>query len=1235
MKLISLYIAIPIILSISVPAVSTAQFAGGTGTPASPYQIETVEQLQAMKDHLDKHFILMNDIDASATAGWNGGSGFEPIRSFNGTLDGNNFIISHLGINRPANSDIGLFGSVQGGSVINVRLNDVAIHGGSSVGAIVGYNSGVVLNSAATGSVTAGYFAGGLIGHNSGTVVNCSFIGIVKTNEIAGGLIGNNFNGLVSTSYAFADVSGHSIIGGLVGASYEGEISDCYSSGSVTGTEYSIGGLIGSNVTVVRNCYSTSYVSWLTSLSGGLIGSNSWMQNTHYSYWDTESSGHRNSYDGQRKTSAEMTNRNTFTGWDFSIDGTWIIDEGQSYPYLRWQGEPGEHNFPLTHVAPSILSGQRAGNSIMLSWNTPSIGSPVGYNIYRNGEIVNSDNPIITTEFVDEDIDEHLVYTYGVTSVYVENGSQVESISSNLFRHIPSAEFDSGDGSINAPFQIATVEQLQAMQNHTDKAFILVSDIDAASTEAWNGGEGFMPIGNYPHQFYGLLDGNGYSIKNLYINTSESGNLAGLIGYSAQIAEIKNIIMESAYIVGSSTVGSIAGRNKGTIRNCHTTGTIVGYEYYIGGLVGDNEGQILESSTAGEVIGYITDEIGSLVGGLAGGNSSVGKITESYSSANVTGKSEVGGLTGRNEGIISNSYATGNVAGFEMAGGLVGLQASSGSIYYSYATGWVTGPMDVGGLVGKDQSQTVMYSYWNTETSGQSKSKGGSGITTAAMRDDGTFLGWDFSEDGPWNIEEYSSYPFLRWQNEPGSHNYPPLFMAPVRFVAEAGDGSMMLRWQRPSISNPIGYYIYRDGFRLNPEIPLVDTLFTDYDVENHVEYRYFITAVYEDDGQYVESLPTKEENGTPNTGFAGGNGSEANPYQVESAEQLNNVRYVLSGYFQQTANIDLGDLQWMDTDGWVPIGDGDNNFKGQYDGNEYYISGLIIKPQSGAQAYFGLFGYVGNEAIIQNVGLVEVDVDGVNSVGGLAGWNAGTIRYCYTTGNVYGATGSVGGLVGTNSGSVSNSYSVARVGDGTANGGGLIGSNQAQVSYTYAGGPVDAPVYSGGLLIWNSGFEIQFSYWDRHATGQTGSAGGEGLPTTAMLQQASFFNWDFNNIWTIIEGATYPYLRNNPQEPPPAPVLTSVNDLADIPTVYSLFQNYPNPFNPSTIIRYGLPDDADVRLVVYDMLGRQVAAPVSERQHTGFHEIRFEAGHLAGGMYIYRLNAGEKVFTRKMLLVK
>jgi hypothetical protein len=56
-----------------------SQFAGGDGTPENPYQIETVEQLQAMNDHLDKHFILMNDIDASATAEWNDGAGFEPI----------------------------------------------------------------------------------------------------------------------------------------------------------------------------------------------------------------------------------------------------------------------------------------------------------------------------------------------------------------------------------------------------------------------------------------------------------------------------------------------------------------------------------------------------------------------------------------------------------------------------------------------------------------------------------------------------------------------------------------------------------------------------------------------------------------------------------------------------------------------------------------------------------------------------------------------------------------------------------------------------------------------------------------------------------------------------------------------------------------------------------------------------------------------------------------------------
>ncbi len=98
----------------------------------------------------------------------------------------------------------------------------------------------------------------------------------------------------------------------------------------------------------------------------------------------------------------------------------------------------------------------------------------------------------------------------------------------------------------------------------------------------------------------------------------------------------------------------------------------------------------------------------------------------------------------------------------------------------------------------------------------------------------------------------------------------------------------------------------------------------------------------------------------------------------------------------------------------------------------------------------------------------------------------------------------------------------------------------------------------------------------------------------------------------------------------------TSAGDLAsEQPGVFHLHQNYPNPFNPSTVIRYELPEAVQVRLEVFDLLGRRVATLVSEKQRAGSHEAIFDAAPFSGGVYMYRLKAGEFIQTRAMMLVK
>ncbi|RKY97424.1 MAG: hypothetical protein DRQ13_04695 [Ignavibacteriae bacterium] len=89
------------------------------------------------------------------------------------------------------------------------------------------------------------------------------------------------------------------------------------------------------------------------------------------------------------------------------------------------------------------------------------------------------------------------------------------------------------------------------------------------------------------------------------------------------------------------------------------------------------------------------------------------------------------------------------------------------------------------------------------------------------------------------------------------------------------------------------------------------------------------------------------------------------------------------------------------------------------------------------------------------------------------------------------------------------------------------------------------------------------------------------------------------------------------------------------IPKEFALFQNYPNPFNPSTQIRYALPEAAMVKLALFDVLGRKIKTLLDEEKQAGYHTFRLDGGNLASGVYIYRLQAGDFISTKKMLLMK
>jgi hypothetical protein len=99
--------------------------------------------------------------------------------------------------------------------------------------------------------------------------------------------------------------------------------------------------------------------------------------------------------------------------------------------------------------------------------------------------------------------------------------------------------------------------------------------------------------------------------------------------------------------------------------------------------------------------------------------------------------------------------------------------------------------------------------------------------------------------------------------------------------------------------------------------------------------------------------------------------------------------------------------------------------------------------------------------------------------------------------------------------------------------------------------------------------------------------------------------------------------------------LVTGVSEKNSLPTVYSLMQNYPNPFNPTTTINYDLPNQSNVNLKIYNIVGEEVATLINEEQNAGRYQIQWDASRLASGIYFYKLRAGSFVETKKMILIK
>jgi hypothetical protein len=1108
---------------VSLSAQTAVPPALGNGTASNPYQICSLENLHWIAanedvvplpplDHrMSSHYIQTDDIDASATENWFEGLGWYPIgrqaTSFTGTYDGQGHTIDSLHINRPDAGNIGLFGRTEGATISNLGITNVMCNGYYKTGGLVGYNS---LYS---------------------TIENCYVTGFVNgLYDNTGGITGLNYYSTVSNSYSSVNVTGIDFYtGGVAGSSiYHSAIINSYSTGTVTGSLYT-GGLAGenNNNSSVVYCYSTGSVTG-NHLTGGLIGGG--IGNVVNSYWNTESSGLDNSGGGEGRTTQQMIQGSNYTGWNFldhwDIENGFSYPALQWQPATEYP-VPGSLNLTGT---PGNMMNQLAwepsyhpplGYRIYRNSSLVNEDALITETNYTDTEIAafQKQSYSITAVYENngtmiESLQSNIVtlipYLLGDGDGTVDDPFLVETAehlySARYFREshfLQTADIDlgatpwnEGEGwdpigtSLNSAFQGVYDGDGYSINglflNRPDSNYqglwgfvitgeirnVNLTDVSVNGNEyvgglvAYNSGSSlisscssngtvtgsFRYIGGLVGCNRGSTIEDSFSITEI---TATADGVGGLVGVSIDAAAINNSCSKGSIINSGLNTGGLVGfNNQSEISNSWSTVDVTNTDSRTGGLIGRNdEGYVENSYSSGRIAG--TGDVGGLIGG-----NNFSSIESSYSMSRVNASSaSAGGLIGSNSNSeIANCYSAAIVySTSSRVGGLIGFNNLS-QVHNSYSSSFVIGfGSFIGGLIGMGGNDPVTNSFWNIDNDGLESSEGGIGLTTSQMLQSAQFEGWDF--DGVWSNLENVSYPALQWQD---ISSYP--IPGPTGLSGIPGDGEIHLSWQEP-YNEPLGYNIYRNGFLINEDSLITGTEYTDY-IDNWEVEIYNVKAVFELQNILVESLSSRPI-AVSAVLFAGGTGSAENPFLIESASDLSNIRFALHNHYRQIADISLDVTPWNSGEGWTPIGiSTSERFSGTYDGDGYSINGLNInRPSSDRQ---GLFGVV-FEASIVNVNINDAYVLANRFVGLLSGTlRDSNVMNCSSSGTVIAMNNYCGGLLGSvyNS-SVTNSYSAVNV-NGNHCVGGLIGESfSSSINDCFSTGFVSGNHSIGGLIGW------------------------------------------------------------------------------------------------------------------------------------------------------------------------
>lgn len=1011
----------------------------------------------------------------------------------------------------------GLIGLSDGATVTNcsaavdvycASTRDETFSFAPSVGGLIGVHKGGgrVDQCFATGNVRVSLLdanGGGLIGWNSAQV-SCSYatgsVTSTRSNSTLGGLVG--LNGWDDSE----------------SPTRRGEVWECYATGNVDGTscaQVNAGGLIGKNEYTVNNCYSTGNVtagngSRPEVRAGALIGE----QRPHILEIkdDNDKVVDKVEYDGAKVTNSYATG-NVFVkklgiGTSGRASGIASSYEKGTIEHCVALGQSVEidGNFLSSGIAPGSYDEQsRIGSkTATLSYNYARSDMTVDgktksddANIsgVQGGNIPIGSTQLWGSWFSDWDAAQQ-VWDFSYKDVAFYPGIPLPTLKNVGGRQNPILPPGNGSGSEYhwyspnlTNFVIETPAQLKGLADLVNGNTVLgtvsfegknIVLKPTAALFSMRGYENWEPIGkDADHAFQGYVKSSlSYPIVDLTSHQADD-KINGLFGYVGNKATIQGIALERADLEGGKFIGALAGENAGTITGCSAKGTVTttggmsqdDQVFGAGGLVGrmsaasasiaDSSatvtlnctrlaarmGGLLGYSTGGTVTnssahGSVYNRAGGRVSPYSGGL--IGYIeTTTVSGCRSSGKAEanggsVGGLIGsmqHSSVSACNTVAIASSTGLGNVGGFVGFVSGDTSrIRDCYALGDVSGGGTTGGFVGTNTSGSIERCYAAGSVQSSKIAGGIAGLNQGALTHC-VAMNRSLLNEG----EQPDQIGAVAGQN--------------AKTISDCyARGDMIINHAvQPSVLGDGGTPIpYGAALDWTAYFGTLSEAGWNVSESKTMEYNTLLP--------YLENGSKREIECVLN-----GLGTEQKPYMLDTAEDLVHLRELVNKCLDfKGKTIQMHSSIMLPDENWTPIGvdtpDGQRAFNGKLNGNRLSIGNLKVD----AGDYAGLFGIIGRDGAVCDLGLNAAQVSGGNYTGILAGLNRGQVNRCYTNGSVNGKS-YTGGIAGWQDGEIYNGYSTASVSGGEFVGG-VVGQNEGQVMNTYATGRVEGQNNVGGI---------------------------------------------------------------------------------------------------------------------------------------------------------------------------